>query len=553
MERVPDDIPAEPVIDNFRDVLEAACLEQQACLKTLDRCLAAFSHARLQQDHVLACLIDWRKSAQAENFQSQPLRTAKELPSPTVLERSEESHVVDSFREEDCQNHEVVASAREGETSTRSLRHVKLDTMLNAISEDHRQAKAVASGLHFQNGVYNCLQHAAKRVVKSHIFEPIIGLLIFTNAIVIGLETEFSLQPGEGEAIPDSIEFAFFIFFLIELTIRLVAVGVASFRDAWFMFDFSLVSGNAIFMVISVSVESYAAKDTLRQILVWRTFRLVRFVRALRLLKVGAFKTAWRLVYGLITSGSTLFSTWLLLWMALYLFAILGIELITKDPQLSSNPHTADIVSNSFSSLPLTMLTLVQFVTLDSVASIYVPLIKEQPLQLGIYFTLVLFVVSISLMNAVTAVLVESAMQAGRNDRFLEHEREKEGLKQIVPQVMEAFQKMKTAHTGRIQLEDFKDLSMDVLPAELIDKMTIGNMAELFEMLDVDNSGELTQDEFVTGLLNVLLLDMPISDFQTLKLCRMIRSKMAALDQDIQIVKGMVAASSEDRCCTTTV
>ena len=35
-------------------------------------------------------------------------------------------------------------------------------------------------------------------------------------------------------------------------------------------------------------------------------------------------------------------------------------------------------------------------------------------------------------------------------------------------------------------------------------------MGDLFELLDVDGGGSLTQAEFVEGLLNLVLLDVPI-------------------------------------------
>ena len=62
-----------------------------------------------------------------------------------------------------------------------------------------------------------------------------------------------------------------------------------------------------------------------------------------------------------------------------------------------------------FPELFVTMLSLVQFVTLDSIGSIYAPLVRKDPLLL-IFFMLFILIVSIALMNLVTAVIVEGEL-----------------------------------------------------------------------------------------------------------------------------------------------
>ena len=64
----------------------------------------------------------------------------------------------------------------------------------------------------------------------------------------------------------------------------------------------------------------------------------------------------------------------------------------------------------------MTMITLSQFVTQDSIAAIYSPLIKARPV-LVLYFLALLFIVSIALMNLVTAVLVEGALEHARQEK----------------------------------------------------------------------------------------------------------------------------------------
>merc|ERR1719316_2376548 len=100
----------------------------------------------------------------------------------------------------------------------------------------------------------------------------------------------------------------------------------------------------------------------------------------------------------------------------LYVFACLGIELITKDKDLYNDPAVGPIVQQYFSSVTVIMLTLVQFITMDSIGSIYTPIVHRRP-YLIMYFVFFLIVVSVSLMNLVTAVIVEGAIEQGKQDK----------------------------------------------------------------------------------------------------------------------------------------
>merc|ERR1719471_144963 len=77
------------------------------------------------------------------------------------------------------------------------------------------------------------------------------------------------------------------------------------------------------------------------------------------------------------------------------------------------------IVQEYFRNIPVGMLTLVQFVTVDSIASIYHPLIIADSHLLP-FFVMFILVVSIALMNLVTAIIVEGAIQQGKeaHDRY---------------------------------------------------------------------------------------------------------------------------------------
>ena len=138
--------------------------------------------------------------------------------------------------------------------------------------------------------------------------------------------------------------------------------------------------------------------DGFEKIMVVRGLRLLRLTRALRM--VGRFKVVWRLVSGLLTAWDTMISATVLIILWLFIFACIAIEIISTDAELLTNVETQEIVVSRFGSLMQAMLTLGQFVTLDSIAAVYYPLIMSRPWLLC-YFLPVMVLISVGLMNLV--------------------------------------------------------------------------------------------------------------------------------------------------------
>merc|ERR1712032_454132 len=133
------------------------------------------------------------------------------------------------------------------------------------------------------------------------------------------------------------------------------------------------------------------------------------------------------------------------------------------------------------------MLTLFQFVTLDSVATIYTPLIELQP-WLMIYFGALLLIISIALMNVVTAVLVEATIDRSNADKEMERLHMKAKVKAIIPGILEAFKAVDEDSNGIISREEI-DVCWQRLPKDFIETVPVDSLKELFDMLDIDGSG----------------------------------------------------------------
>merc|ERR1719281_1744341 len=102
---------------------------------------------------------------------------------------------------------------------------------------------------------------------------------------------------------------------------------------------------------------------------------------------------------------------------------MVGLELILgqSDPSSSELHHV--IARQNFADLGSALLTMLQLFTFDSVGSVYRPLILRWP-WLAVYFLSYIFVVSITMMNLMTAIMVEAFMDKASRDRaMLRHKR----------------------------------------------------------------------------------------------------------------------------------
>lgn len=458
-----------------------------------------------------------KSSAKLEEVEGDVALVEAELSASKVVNSG------DTKEDEECENSQ---SLSQGMTD---------NAVVNKLMAEHRQAKAAATknlDLLWRKGKWQYAQGLCRHIVESPIFEAVLSVVIFANAITIGIEADMSIQNDEEEMTWSLIvEVLFLVIYIVELIIRLVANKWRCFRDPWFIFDFVLVTVSLLGQIIG-AVASFPA--VIQQVLILRALRLLRVIRALRMIK--QMRAVWRLVSGLLTSCNTMMSTLALLSLVLYIFAVLGIEMIAKDDSLQADVVTNRIIQENFSSLWVIMMTLSQFVTMDSIASIYIPLIKKKP-ELSTYFVALVIIVSIALMNLVTAVLVEGALDHARQEKEEDVKLSNSKFREMIPQLQSLFESLDTDNSGELQKTEIEAAEREKraeIPADILDKASVASMTELFEKLDVDKSGSLKSAEFIEGCMNIFLLEVPVRDLMMMKMIRLVRSGVAHIEDEIR-------------------
>lgn len=525
--------------------IKAQHIAVEASLKDLDLMV---QHSRSEIESVAQRIRDeMAVQAQAGEVDVVALEQARDnvkaMPSSTKLNEVEGDVALTEAEisaSKVANNGEHEVDAEDCENSQSLSKEMTDNAVVNKLMAEHRQAKAMATSLDllWQKGKWHYAQGLCRRIVESPIFEAVLSVVIFVNAITIGIEADMSIQNDEEEMTWSLIvEVLFLVIYILELIIRLVANKWRCFRDPWFIFDFVLVTVSLLGQVIG-AVASFPA--VIQQVLILRALRLLRVIRALRMIK--QMRGVWRLVSGLLTSCNTMMSTLALLSLVLYIFAVLGIEMIAKDDTLQADVVTSRIIQENFSSLFVIMMTLSQFVTMDSIASIYIPLIKKKP-ELSSYFIALVIIVSIALMNLVTAVLVEGALDHARQEKEEDVKLSNSKFREMIPQLQSLFESLDTDKSGELQRTEIEAAEREKraeIPADILDKASVASMTELFEKLDVDKSGSLKSAEFIEGCMNIFLLEIPVRDLMMMKMIRLVRSGVAHIEDEIRDLRRSI-------------
>jgi hypothetical protein len=144
----------------------------------------------------------------------------------------------------------------------------------------------------------------------------IIISFIIMNTIILGLK--WYDEPADLPSIWENFNYMFAGIFTVEATIKLIAYRCKYFQDGWNNFDFVIVIGTFIGILLSQTTSVSVGPQTtlIRSFRIGRIFRLVKKAKSLRMI----FNTFVITIPSLANVGG-------LLILLLYLYSILGVFL----------------------------------------------------------------------------------------------------------------------------------------------------------------------------------------------------------------------------------
>lgn len=342
------------------------------------------------------------------------------------------------------------------------------------------------------------------KLVFSQAFETTMGIVIVTNLILIMIEADkdalcypdyvknFNECPFRSATSPwiFALNIILLLLYTVECGLRFFVERSHYWYNVWNMID--------LFTVCSGWLSSAMASMINLNLL--RLARLVRVVRAVRVfISVPEF---YLLITGLYSSIKAILFGSIMLVSVILFWAVLAVELFNPITSTITFP-TCERCSRGFANVASAGLTFFQqIVAGDSWGTISVPLIEKEPWTGPILF-MVIISISLGVMNLILAVIVERATEARDNDHEQRiKKKETERSKSMVDLAI-LCANMDKNNNGLVSLEEmingyegmesFRKLlqQMDITPEE---------MRTIFNVLDSDNSGEVSYLEFCSKL-----------------------------------------------------
>ena len=319
------------------------------------------------------------------------------------------------------------------------------------------------------------------KVANSSTFQKICLLAVVLNAIWIGIDTDWNQteEPGLVFVIMNNF---FCAWFTAEILIRLLAYKkpMMFFTDQiQNLFDMALV----LLMIIEIwMLPIFGASANLKSISSLRLLRLLRISRLFHLIPELA-----TMVKSMAAAARSVTSTLVLELAAMYVFSII----LTQWAKGAINSTTDNgFVSEYFGSILASMMTLLQLSLYDSAFSVIRGVQDLSALMVAVLF---LFIVigAFLILNILIGVIVE----------IVDSTKRKEEEKLLMENIGKVFDLIDEDGSGSISQDEYNQAAKPLLGRLGIDPMILENA---FSIIDTDSSGTLERDEFLTMLGKML-------------------------------------------------
>ena len=242
-----------------------------------------------------------------------------------------------------------------------------------------------------------------ERIITSPIVEKTIIALLIINAITLGMETSKTIMSQFGGIIY-TLDYIILTIFVIEIVARFYVRGLSFFKNAWNVFDLTIIT-----------IALIPASGPLQ------VLRSLRILRILRL--ASAIPSMRRVVNGLISSIPGMGSITALLCMIFYLFAVIATNLY------------AQTFPEWFGSIGASLYSLFQIMTLESWSMGIVRPVMEKHPTAWVFFVPFILLTSFTVLNLFIGIIVSSMQQdyedSAQEDREALHEENKAMLVEI--------------------------------------------------------------------------------------------------------------------------
>eukprot|EP00928_Gymnodinium_smaydae_P012185 TRINITY_DN14431_c0_g1_i1.p1 TRINITY_DN14431_c0_g1~~TRINITY_DN14431_c0_g1_i1.p1 ORF type:complete len:651 (+),score=89.62 TRINITY_DN14431_c0_g1_i1:53-2005(+) len=350
-----------------------------------------------------------------------------------------------------------------------------------------------------------------RQVVQLSHFNYLAFLAIVTNVVVIGVETNI-LATSDAHSSPYVffvLDVIYTILFTVELAMRMVAEGkdfLTVGTWSWNLLDVAIVVSS----ITGVFLEVSENEGQLKMI---RSLRITRLVRIARLFRVARFLRALKkLIHSISATVKSVAWAFVLILIIVYGFAVAFTQAVAEYhldngiPKCSSsNACDLNDLTMFWGSLERSMFTLFKCISNgldwhDAVQTLGV----VGPFWLLLFLFYIAFM-TFAVLNVLTGLFCQSAIESTQSDKELAAMQMMAHRDKLVDFMTQLFKEIDDEHSGLLTLTELQcAMECDEVKAYFASvDIDTGDSWTLFELLDTDNSGKISVDEFVNGCLNL--------------------------------------------------
>mmetsp|Transcript_78145 Transcript_78145/g.253601 ORF Transcript_78145/g.253601 Transcript_78145/m.253601 type:complete len:643 (+) Transcript_78145:103-2031(+) len=361
---------------------------------------------------------------------------------------------------------------------------------------------------------------ALSGAVNHRYFDYCIMCFVALNAMLIGAEVQYQTQNNGTHTVFKVFEVICGTIFTAELLTRLFALGLRAVRRSkpirnWMLFDAVLV----VLSWLDLCIYFLASKDmpgmTSSMSRLLRVFRIIKVFRFFRMFEfLGELRVMATMI---VNSTSSLFWLFVLLLMLFYTIAVVLTQAATdwlKDQK--TRGHDSPI-ERYYGTLWESMYTLFKSMSGGvSWGEVAGPLKEMSMLYFSIFLVFIFFTI-FSVLNIVTGVFVDSAIQMSKRDRTVLIRQQKASNQANLLHLLSLLQEIDEDGNGQITAGEIEGALCrpEVKDFLILLGLDTEDLLELTATLEQDGDGVIDIVEFVEGV-NKLKGDVKKSDLHML-------------------------------------
>lgn len=420
------------------------------------------------------------------------------------------------------ENWEPTARPSVTESPAKSSRNSSRQTFVRAKLSQHQEKAAAAARLVRQASAIRPERSwpSAKQIVMSRVFAYGIICLIIVNLVLLGVEVDVSAGLPQNE-VPTwfaIVNIVIVSVYTLEIALKILAFGARQFfcgRDSyWNVFDFVIVSVSIGETLIEMLILTSSSVDSahLRVLRFLRVARALRSIRVMRLVHyIGALRT---LVFSIVSTMGSLLWTMLLMVMIFYLFGVILAQIATDNCRTLQQAATGDInavplcegaLHTHWRTVPVSMLTLFMAVSGGlSWTEALQPLQQFSPFGVACVITYVVITV-FAVLNVVTGVFCNTAIESAHADKDIAIMKQMNKRNAQIEALRHVFGEIDRDRSNKVSIQELKDAMDTQKLSSFMESLGISteDVWTLFMVIDSDESGEITLDEFVGGCMTL--------------------------------------------------